>query len=46
MAISLRNTKKIFSNKPRLNSVILLFEYYYNFLDIFFCADSDKLAEY
>ena len=46
LAISLKDIKKALSNKPRSNLVTLLPKYYYNFLDVFSRADSDKLTEH
>ena len=46
LIISLRDIKKALSDKLRPNSVTLLPKCYYNFLDIFSHADSDKLAEH
>ena len=46
LTISLRDIKKALSDKLRPNLVILLPKCYYNFLDVFSHADSDKLAEH
>ena len=44
LAISLKDIEKVLSDKPQLNPAILLFEYYYNYLDVFSRANSNKLA--
>ena len=46
MVISLKDIKKALSDKLRPDSSTLLPKYYYNFLNIFSRADSNKLAEY
>ena len=46
LVISLRDIKKALSNKLRPNPVTLLPKCYYDFLDVFSRADSDKLAEH
>ena len=44
LAISLRDIEKALSDKPRSDPATLLSECYYDYLDVFSRADSDKLA--
>ena len=46
LMISLRDIKKALSNKLKPDLATLLPKYYYDFLDVFSRANSDKLAEH